>query len=165
LFYIYTVKKLPMIHLFGVHDQKIDNKGRVLFPSALKRQLSSVIQEGFIIKKSVFEKCLELYPMSEWQREMGSVNKLNRFVKKNNQFIRMFMDGVKIIELDDAGRLLIPRDLVQWAGIDRDVVLASSINRIEVWDKASYEASLEEKASEFGDLAEEVMGDVKPEND
>jgi MraZ protein len=162
LFYIYTLKKAPMNHLFGVHDQKVDIKGRVLFPSALKRQLLAEVQDGFVLKRSIFEKCLELYPMMEWQKEMKGVNKLNRFVRKNNDFIRMFMAGVRIVELDDAGRILIPKDLIQWAGIDRDVVLASSINRIEIWDKALYEASLEENASEFGDLAEDVMGDINP---
>lgn len=154
-----------MIQLFGVHEQKVDNKGRVLFPSALKRQLLSETQDGFAIKKSIFERCLELYPMSEWQKEMQSVNKLNRFVRKNKTFIREFMDGVKIIELDDAGRLLIPRDLVQWAGIEKDVVLASSINMIEIWDKTSYETNLKENAESFADLAEEVMGNVNPENE
>ncbi len=152
-----------MINLFGVHEQKVDNKGRVLFPSGLKRQLSQVLNEGFVMKRSIFEKCLELYPMSEWQSEMKGINKLNRFVRKNNDFIRMFMAGVKIVELDDAGRLLIPRDLIQWAQIDKDIVLASSLNRIEIWDKVLYETSFAEKADRFSDLAEDVMGDIKNE--
>lgn len=154
-----------MINLFGVHEQKVDNKGRVLFPSGLKRQLSQVLNEGFVMKRSIFEKCLELYPMSEWQSEMKGVNKLNRFVRKNNDFIRMFMAGVKIVELDDAGRLLIPRDLIQWAQIDKEIVLASSLNRIEIWDKVLYETSIAEKADRFSDLAEDVMGDIKNEEE
>jgi MraZ protein len=147
-----------MIHLFGNHEQKVDNKGRVLFPSALKRQLSSVIADGFVLKRSVFETCLELYPMSEWEREMEGVNKLNRYVRKNNDFIRLFMAGLKIVEMDEAGRLLIPKDLIVWANIGKDVVLASSLNRIEIWDKKHYEAVLSEKSANFGDLAEDVMG-------
>jgi len=150
-----------MINLFGVHEQKVDNKGRVLFPSALKRQLSQVLVEGFVLKRSVFEKCLELYPMPEWQNEMQGVNKLNRFVRKNNDFIRLFMAGVKVVELDEAGRLLIPKDLIQWAQISKDIVLASSLNRIEIWGKELYEASLAAKAEGFSDLAEDVMGDTK----
>ncbi len=154
-----------MIQLFGVHEQKVDNKGRVLFPSALKRQFLTEIPNGFAIKKSIFEKCLELYPISEWQKEMQNVSKLNRFVRKNKTFIREFMDGVKLVELDEVGRLLIPRDLVQWAGIEKDIVLASSINMIEIWDKISYEANLRENAESFADLAEDVMGNVNPETE
>jgi len=162
--HLHLEKKQLMLHLFGVHEQKVDIKGRVLFPSALKKQLVSVVTEGFVLKRSIFERCLELYPMPQWQIEMQGVNKLNRFVRKNNDFIRLFMAGVKIVELDDAGRLLIPRDLIQWAGIDKEVVLASSINRIEIWDKTLYETSLSEKSANFGDLAEDVMGDQKPED-
>lgn len=154
---------LTEMNLFGVYEQKVDVKGRVLFPSALKKQLTAVLHEGFVMKRSVFEPCLELYPMTEWQTEMESVGKLNRFVRKNNDFIRLYMAGVKIVELDDAGRFLIPKDLIQFAKLDREVVLYSSLNRIEIWDKNLYEASLAEKAADFGNLAEEVMGGINNE--
>jgi len=147
--------------LFGVHDQKVDNKGRVLFPSALKRQLSSEIQNGFVLKKGVFEMYLELYPMSEWMKEIDGVDKLNRFDEENSEFIRLFMDGIRILELDDAGRLLIPKDLMIWAGIEKDVVLSASISRIEIWDKAKYDENISKKSKGFSKLAQKVMGGVK----
>lgn len=126
---------------------------------ALKNQMSPILNDGFVIKRSVFQPCLELYPMSEWNLLMQRVNKKNRFKKKNDDFIRLFTAGVKVVEIDATGRLLIPRNLVDIAGITKDVVLSSRISIIEVWDKDSYEKVLEETAGDFASLAEEVMGD------
>ena len=96
--------------IIGTYECKVDAKGRLLLPSPLKKQLNASLQDGFVLKRSVFDKCLELWPMSEWNIMMLKINKLNRFNKKNNDFIRKFMAGVKIIEIDDLGRLLIPKD-------------------------------------------------------
>lgn len=90
---------------------------------------------------------------------MQKMNKKNRFKKKNNDFIRRFSAGVKVIEIDGTGRMLIPKNLVEFANISKEVVLSSAINIIEIWDKDSYEKVLEETAEDFADLAEEVMGD------
>ena len=126
--------------------------------TALKKQLRHVIKDGFVIKRSVFNTCLEIHPMSEWNVVMDQVNKLNRFLKKNNDFIRSYMSGLKIVELDSSGRVLIPKDLFLFANIDKEIVLSSSVNMIEVWDKKRYEEAVSDTLKSFGDLAEEVMG-------
>ena len=149
-----------MVEIIGVHDCKVDSKGRLLLPSALKSQLESILSEGFILKRSIFQSCLELYPRSEWNRAVKGVNKLNRFVKKNNDFIRVFMAGVREVELDQTGRLLIPKDLAVFAGISGPIVLASALNMIEIWDKDKYESSISESLGDFSSLAEDVMGQI-----
>ena len=103
--------------LIGTYECKVDAKGRLMLPTSLKKQLGS-LEEGFVLKRSVFQPCLELFPMSEWNKMMLKINKLNRFVKKNNDFIRRFTAGVKMVEIDATGRLLIPKDLVIFAKID-----------------------------------------------
>lgn len=138
----------------------MDSKGRVMLPSALKKQLLPVIEEGFVIKRSVFQKCLELYPMKEWQAVMAKVNSLNRFVKKNNDFIRMFTAGVKMIELDGSGRINISNDLIAFGALQNSVVMSSAGNIIEVWDKDAYEKAVNNPDIDFSQLAEEVMGDT-----
>jgi MraZ protein len=130
-----------------------------MLPSPLKKQLNSFLDEGFVLKRSVFQPCLELYPMSEWNILMQKVNKLNRFVKKNNDFIRRFTAGVKVIELDVSGRLLIPKDLYSFARITKEVVLSSAVNIIEIWNKESYEKAIDDATLDFAQLAEEVMGE------
>ena len=134
-----------------------------MFPAAFKEQLSEVISQGFVIKRSIFRNCLELYPMPEWNEESTRINKLNRFRKKNVDFIRKFLAGVKTVELDTTGRLLIPKDLTKFGSISKDIVLASVVNKIEIWDKAEYEKAVDYDPDEFADLAEEVMGDMDTE--
>ncbi|MCH8535660.1 MAG: division/cell wall cluster transcriptional repressor MraZ [Flavobacteriaceae bacterium] len=147
-----------MTHLIGTYECKVDSKSRLSMPSGIKKQLLPKLEEGFVLKRSVFQKCLELYPMSEWEVLMQKLNKLNRFKKKNNDFIRKFTAGVKLVEVDANGRLLIPKDLVAFSGIEKEVVVASAINIIEIWDKQVYEASIDD-VDDFADLAEEVMGE------
>ena len=142
----------------------MDAKGRLMLPTSLKKQLGS-LEEGFVLKRSVFQPCLELFPMSEWNKMMLKINKLNRFVKKNNDFIRRFTAGVKMIDIDATGRLLIPKDLVVFAKIDKEIVLNSAINIIEIWDKDLYENAVDDATDDFADLAEEVMGNLNDEED
>ncbi len=144
--------------LTGTYDCKVDAKGRLMMPATLKKQLSSILADGFVLRRSVFQKCLELYPMGEWQILMQKMNKLNKFKKKNNDFIRRFTAGAKIVEVDINGRLLIPKDLTVFADISKNIVVASAINIIEIWDKDLYEQAIDEAAIDFADLAEEVMG-------
>ena len=147
-----------MVNLIGTYECKADAKGRLMLPASFKKQLSEVLPKGFVLKRSVFQPCLELYPREEWDMLMQKMNKLNRFKKKNNDFIRRFTAGVKEIEVDTTGRILIPKDLTAFAGIEKQLVLSSAINIIEIWDKKRYEAAIEEATDDFADLAEEVMG-------
>jgi MraZ protein len=137
---------------------KADNKGRIMFPAALRTKLAPVLQEGLVLKRSIFENCLEIYTMKAWEKEMEQVGSLNRFIKKNNDFIRQFTAGVRTVEIDTNGRLLIPKNLLAFAQITKDVVLSASIDRIEVWDKDKYNETLHKGAEKFSALAEEVMG-------
>lgn len=148
-----------MTSIIGTYECKIDAKGRVLVPALLKKQLPT-LAEGFVLKRSVFEPCLELWPMEEWNKMMVKINSLNPFVKKNNDFIRRFMAGVKMVEIDDAGRLLIAKDLIDFASISKEIVLSSKVNVIEIWDKQAYENTLNNDDFDFGELAEDVMGNL-----
>ena len=153
-----------MIHIIGTYECKADVKGRIMLPTALKKQLQKIINDGFIIKRSVFNQCLEIHPMSEWNLVVSQVNQLNRFVKKNNDFIRSYMSGLKLVDIDKSGRLLIPKDLFVYAEIDKEIVLSSSVNMIELWDKKKYEKSVAKTLQNFSNLAEEVMGDQTKKN-
>ncbi|MGD1980540.1 MAG: division/cell wall cluster transcriptional repressor MraZ [Flavobacteriaceae bacterium] len=148
-----------MQHLIGTYECKADAKGRIMMPVAIKKQLAGMLTEGFVLKRAVFNPCLELYPMKEWTQLMEKVNGLNRFNKKNNDFIRRFTAGVKTIEMDVSGRLLIPKDLIKHAKIEKDIVVSSAVNIFEIWDKSLYEKAIDAAAIDFGALAEEVMGD------
>lgn len=148
-----------MINLIGTYECKIDAKGRVMLPSALKKQLSPILEKGFVLKRSVFQPCLELYPMDEWNEVMQKVGRLNRFDRKNNDFIRRLTAGLKMVELDATGRLLVAKDLIGYSGLKKEIVISSAGNILEVWDKNKYESAINDATVDFADLAEEVMGD------
>ncbi len=134
-------------------------KGRILIPSALKKQITISSKDGFVIKRGLFNNCIELYPFDQRKFVMNKIDQLNRFNKKNIDFIRRFTAGVKKIDIDTNGRLLIPKDLIKHARIRKDIVLSAAVNILEIWDKNLYEEVIDEAKVDFSSLAEEVMGD------
>lgn len=148
-----------MNHFIGTYECKIDVKGRILIPSALKKQITLSSENGFVIKRGLFNNCLDLYPFDQWKFVMNKIDQLNRFNKKNIDFIRRFTAGVKMVDIDTNGRLLIPKDLIKHACIKKDIVLSAAVNILEIWDKNLYEEIIDEAKVDFSSLAEEVMGD------
>jgi len=127
-------------------------------PADLKKQLAPVVSDGFVVKRAVFQPCLELYPLKQWNDLMKKVGQLNQFNRKNNDFIRRFTAGVRVLELDATGRLNIPSDLMGIASLDKHIVLTASVGIVEIWNAAQYEKAISDAANDFADLAEEVMG-------
>ncbi len=154
-----------MNNFIGSYECKLDDKGRLPIPIGMKKILEDSLKDGFVLKRSVFQPCLELYPLQEWNKVMQKMNSLNRFVKKNNDFIRVFTAGVKSIEIDKTGRIQISKDLLSYASLQKEVVLASAINIVEIWSKELYEEMLQSKINDFATLAEEVMGNISIENE
>ncbi len=149
-----------MTHIIGQHDCKADSKGRVLLPISLKNQLLPVIKEGFVIKRSVFQQCLELYPKQEFDALMQKVMKKSKINRKYDAFVRNFVAGMKEVAIDgDTGRLQIPKNLVDFAKIDKEVVLNAVFDKIEIWNKDMYEQVLAEGEKDYADLAEEIFDD------
>jgi MraZ protein len=150
-----------MIPLQGEHICRVDAKGRFMLPVALKNQLIASLKEGFVIKRSIFSSCLELYPRSTWDElNRQIISKLNRFVKKHNDFIRAYNAGLKELEIDATGRILIPRDLAVFAGITGDVVVTAKMDCIEIWDKTRYDEVVNESQTDISALAEEILGNI-----
>lgn len=149
-----------MTNFIGEFECKLDVKGRLMLPSGLRKQLDPSAQEQFVLNRG-FEKCLVLYPKNDWEYISAEVNKLNQYVKKNREFIRYFYRGATELGLDTTGRILLPKRLLGYAGVEKEVVLFAYSNRIEVWDSATYNNLLTDEPDEFADLAEEVMGGSK----
>ena len=148
---------VPVTNLIGEFECRLDEKSRVILPSGLKKQISPEAQDRFVINRG-FENCLVLYPMNEWKGTSEQVNRLNQYNRKNREFMRNFYRGATELTLDNANRLLLPKSLLIYAGIVRDVVLFAFSNRIEVWAKDRYETLWTDETADFSTLAEEVMG-------
>jgi MraZ protein len=160
--YIYTFKPQSvkkMANLFGEFVCKLDAKGRFMLPAGLVRQLSPGDQERFVINRG-FEKNLTLYPESEWQKITREINSLNLYNKKNREFVRYFYRGASELRCDSANRLLVPKTLMDYADLDKEIVLFAFGNRIEIWSKSLYESTMSVEPEDFSVLAEDVMGRI-----
>jgi MraZ protein len=148
---------VPLTNLIGEFECRLDDKSRVILPAGLKKQISPEAKDRFVINRG-FENCLVLYPMNEWKGTSEEINRLNLYNRKNRNFARYFYRGATELTLDNANRLLLPKQLLSYAGIVRDVVLFAFSNRIEVWARDKYEKLMTDEPEDFALLAEEVMG-------
>lgn len=148
-----------MAGLVGEFEVKLDEKGRFMFPSGLRKQISPAAQENFMLNKG-FEDCLTLYPMNEWEKLSAKLSKMNLFKPKNRMFYRLFHQGAKAIALDAAGRVLVPVAHSERVGLVKEVMLIAYNDRIEIWDKTKYFNMIEGNMTDFADLADEVMGNL-----
>ncbi|MFQ5446902.1 MAG: division/cell wall cluster transcriptional repressor MraZ [Saprospiraceae bacterium] len=146
-----------MNQLLGEYPCKIDAKGRLRLPSGLLDQLSGEERESFVINRG-FENCLYLYPKKVWDYISVDVNKLNVYDKQSRQFQRFFYRGATLLKKDNADRLNLPNQLLQWAGIDGKAILAGVNDRIEIWSADAWDAQLNEEPDNFANIAQAVMG-------
>ena len=148
----------------GEYEATLDAKGRFLFPAGFKKQLPENGAELFVINRG-FEKCLSLYTSESWEPIFSKLGALNDFDPKVRQFKRYFLNGATQVSPDSAGRLLMPKNLMEYAGLEKDIVLVSAIDKIEIWDKTKYQQFFETFSPQsFSDLAKEVMADNKTSN-
>ncbi len=149
--------KVATTTLIGEYECRLDDKSRIILPSALKKQISPEAHDKFVINRG-FEGCLVLYPQDVWDETTARMNKLNLFVKDHRQFVRAFNNGATPLSLDSQNRLLLPKMLLDYASIDREIILFAYSDRIEVWDKKTYRELLSNEPADFAQLAEKVMG-------
>lgn len=156
-----------MIRLLGDHHVKLDNKGRLLFPSKLRKPLEEVIHAGLVINRDIYESCLVIYPQPAWEIISADLQKMNRYSKKHLDFVRYFLNGATELELDTVGRINIPFHLLEYAGVDlkknNEVVLCGVDQRIELWSKEAHAAKFlsgNKKELDMEQMAEDFQNDI-----
>jgi MraZ protein len=154
-----------MIIFIGEYTCKLDNKGRVILPAAFKKQMSGSNQEKFVIKKDIFESCLVLYPMEEWDRQIKIIRKkINPYKREHNKFLRRFFKGMADVMLDANNRILIPKRLLDEIDANKEIVMAGQYGKIEIWTKDRYDKS-DLGDDEFAGMAEDIMEGLVDETD
>ena len=140
----------------GEFEVTIDTKGRILVPGGLKKQLPDT-NTSFVISRG-FEKCLTFYTPQSWEMVIKKIKDLNDFDPKVRAFRRQFLGGATQVELDAAGRLLLPQVLREFASLDKNIIIAAALDRFEIWDAATYKKFFDSiSADDFSLLAQEVM--------
>jgi MraZ protein len=142
----------------GEFEAKLDDKGRVVLPAGLKKQLPKDAVSKLVVNRG-FEKCLTLYTRKDWDAELEGLSSLNHFNKKHRMFIRQFSNGATEVQLDNSSRMLVPKKLCEYAEIKNEAVFYAYGNRIEIWSKHLYTEMMDVDADDFADLAEDVLGD------
>lgn len=147
-----------MISFIGDYNGKVDAKGRVTLPSAFKKQMQEGFAGGFVLKRDIFDQCLILYPMQEWERQNELIrSRTNPYNKEHNRFLRLFFSGTAEVIPDAANRILIPKRLMEFAGIQDEVILAGQFGKIEIWAADNYE-SISKVDDGFAIMAEKILG-------
>jgi MraZ protein len=147
-----------MTGFLGEYEVTLDAKGRFLLPAGLKKQLPEGENTHFVINRG-FEKCLSLYPKQSWGPVFAKISSLNTFDPEVRSFVRYFLNGATEVEIDSAGRLLLPPNLKEYAGLGRDLVISSGVDKIEIWSKEAYQQFFDKYSpTEFSALAQKVMG-------
>lgn len=147
-----------MATFIGDYTCKVDVKGRIILPMAFKKQMPSDARDQFVVRKDIFENCLVLYSIEDWNRQLEKIRKrINPYNREHNMFLRNFFKGTAELTLDNSNRMLVPKRLLDLIGAERDVVLAGQDGRIEIWSADAYE-KLDMPAADFADLAEKLMG-------
>jgi MraZ protein len=149
----------------GDYTVRLDSKGRLTFPAAFKKQLREAVQDGFVLKRDVFENCLIIYPMEEWERQNRIIRaRTNPYNKEHARFLRMFFAGTAEVNLDSNNRMLIPKRLMDYAGIRDEVVLAGQSGKIEIWASDRY-GRVSATGDDFAAMAEKILGGSYDEPD
>jgi MraZ protein len=147
-----------MATFIGDYACKVDAKGRIILPAAFKKQMPAGAPDHYVVRKDIFETCLVLYPIDDWNSQIDKIRRrINPYNREHNVFLRNFFKGTAELILDNNNRLLVPKRLLDLAGISRDVVLAGQDGRIEIWAAHVYE-KIDMPADEFADLAEKLLG-------
>lgn len=148
-----------MAKFIGEYKAKLDDKGRLIFPSAFKAAMGEGADLRLVVKKSLFSDCLEMYAYEQWEKDSDAVkSRLNFFNKEHAEFWREYMRGTAVVEPDGKlGRVSIPKELLAQIGIDKEVIFSGSNHMIEVWAKDKFEAA-GLTSGEFVSLAEKILG-------
>ncbi len=147
-----------MTGFLGEFEATLDAKGRFLLPAGFKKQLPEEETSRYVINRG-FEKCLALYPMRTWEPLFAKITGLNEFDPKEREFRRAFLNGATYVEPDTAGRILLPPSLKVYAGLEKDIVLMATGDKIEIWDSNKYKQFFDSISSDaLSDLGNQVLG-------
>ena len=145
------------IMFIGSFKYSVDAKGRVSIPAKLRKYVNPEANDTFILTRGTTE-CIDVYPMDHWKElAANKLNQLNSFDPKEAMFIRMFLQEAAEDKLDSQARLLIPKSLIEYAGIEKEIFILGAVKKIELWNPGKYDTYLKENVQSYSEIANDVM--------
>ncbi len=140
----------------GSYQYSVDSKGRINIPARLRKNLSPDANDTFVVTRG-YENCLFVYPLDEWNKLEQSIRGLSSTNPKHRFFMRTLLERATESQLDGQSRITIPKDLLQFAGIENEVVIIGVLDRIEVWNPRSYREYQESQPESYETVAQNVL--------
>ncbi len=141
----------------GRYEYVLDSKGRLSIPAKLRKNLSSEARDTFVVTRGD-EKCLYLYPLDEWNKLEEKLHSLNQFKEKHRYFTRALLAWTsEEIILDSQSRISVPKNLLEFAEIEKEIVIIGALERIEVWNPKNLNEYLNAQPENYAAIVEQVM--------
>lgn len=140
----------------GQFTYSIDAKGRISIPAKLRKQISPDANDAFVMTRGVLT-CIDIYPLNEWIQIEEKLLRLNQFQPDDVRFIRMITQYAVEDTMDSQSRILIPQNLIEYAKIEKEVLILGVLKKIEVWNPKIYEDYLSQSPETFEQIAAKVM--------
>ncbi len=147
-----------MFNLIGEYEVKVDEKGRIMVPAQLRKQLPADMQDRFVLNRGL-ENCITMWPYPLFLKESGRVNRMNRAKKVIREYQRFFANGATDLTLDASGRLLLPKHLMEWASIGRQIVISTFGRTIEIWAREKFKTPAADESEKYSDMSEQIFDD------
>ncbi|ROL61628.1 division/cell wall cluster transcriptional repressor MraZ [Bacteroidetes/Chlorobi group bacterium ChocPot_Mid] len=139
----------------GIETYTLDNKGRVNIPAKMRKTLSPEANDTFVLTRG-FEKCIYAYPLDEWKKKEEQLEQLNEYQEKNRFFMRMLLQYSEDVKMDAQLRVAIPKELLDFAGIEKKVTIAGVMNHIEFWNPEEYDSYMSGHPESYEEVAEKL---------
>ena len=150
------------MRFIGDYTAKTDAKGRVFVHAAFRRQLEGMEDQALVLRKDVFQKCLVLYPVSVWNVQLDDLQRrLNPWSRKDQMMLRQFVADAEQVELDSQGRILLPKNKMQYADIVSEVRFLAMVDRIEIWSRDALDSLMAEADGVIGDDIEARLNETR----
>jgi len=140
----------------GSFNYTVDNKGRINIPAKMRKNLAPEANNSFVVTRG-FENCIFVYPNDEWAKREDELGKLQQTNKDDRLFTRLLLQYATDVELDGQYRIVLPKELIQYANIENEVFILGAFDRIEVWNPTEYKKYLDSQQEDYLTVASKIF--------
>ncbi len=149
--------KFIMSSFKGSYIYAVDEKGRVSIPARMRKYLSPEANETFVITRGT-DTCLFLFPLDEWEKLERKLKELNTFNPQHRFLVRILLMWAVEVTLDNQSRVMIPKNLLEFAKIDKEALIIGALDRIEIWNPNIFQEYVNSQPESYENVVEKILG-------